>query len=258
MGQRSDKSTNWLVTYSDFITLLLVFFVVFYSLTEGIEKSKLSAIVTHFKGGEGILNESSVIPAGSLAERLRKREQRWEDLSNYIESQGLKDQVQLDLMPEGSRIILKESLTFNSGQAQLLAQSRDVLREITYLFDDNIEVIEVQGHTDNRPIRSSRYSSNWELGAERAISVLQFLMANTTLPPEKFKASTVGEFRPLASNESAEGRRANRRVEILIRYQQPEGDGEDVDPREVYQSTYPGLAPPDTADLSDTNRESGQ
>lgn len=221
--RKQNKSSNtWLVTFSDFMTLMLVFFVVFYSMTDGIEQSKLSAIVRPFKGGQGVLKESSVIPAGSLAERMRQREQRWNDLNDYIDQQDLKDQVQLDLMPQGNRIILKESLTFRSGQSTLLEQSEDVLKEITYLFDQDVAEIEVQGHTDNRPIRSGRYRSNWDLGAARAISVLQFLVANTDIPPEKFKASTVAEFRPLANNETDAGRRANRRVEVLIRYQQDE------------------------------------
>jgi chemotaxis protein MotB len=221
---RNNKSNSntWLITFSDFMTLMLVFFVVFYSMTDGIEDSKLNAIVSPFQGGQGVLDESSVIPAGSLAERLRQREQRWENLNDYINEENLKDQVQLDLMPQGNRIILKESLTFRSGQSTLLEQSEDVLKEITYLFDKDVAEIEVQGNTDNRPIRSGRYRSNWDLGAARAISVLQFLIANTDIPPEKFKASSVAEYRPLASNETVEGRRANRRVEVLIRYPQNE------------------------------------
>lgn len=231
--QKKRGRGNWLVTYSDFMTLMLVFFVVFYSMTDGIEDSQLSAVVRSFQGGEGVLNESSVIPAGSVAERLKKREERWEQLNEYVDEQNLKDQVQLDLMPQGNRIILKESLTFSSGASTLKEQSRGLLEEITYLFDENIEEIEIQGHTDNKPIRSARYRSNWDLGAERAISVLRFLVANTNIPPERFKACSLGEFRPLASNETDEGRRANRRVEILIRYRDdgsrgrgPAGTGE--------------------------------
>ncbi|MGM0587460.1 MAG: OmpA/MotB family protein [Bacteroidota bacterium] len=221
-SNNNNNSNTWLVTFSDFMTLMLVFFVVFYSMTDGIEDSKLTAILNTFQGGRGVLNESSVIPAGSLAERVRQREQRWENLNDYIDEQNLQDQVQLDLMPQGNRIILKESLTFGSGAATLREQSKSVLQEITYLFDQDVAEIEVQGHTDNQPIRSGRYRSNWDLGAERAISVLQFLVANTDIPPEKFKASSVGEFRPLATNETDEGRRANRRVEVLIRYRQSE------------------------------------
>lgn len=238
MGKRNNSNLNWLVTYSDFITLMLVFFVIFYSMTEGIEQSRLSAILTQFDGGEGVLNESSVIPVKDLAERYGKRSKRWEELSEYIEEQDLADQVQIDLMPEGNRIILKESLTFRSGQADLLDQSKNLLKEITYLFDQQVNLIEVQGHTDDRPIRNSVVGTNWHLGASRAISVLQFLVANTNLPPEKFKASSLGEFRPLASNETEEGRRANRRVEILISYTEGNGSANTEGVREPVQSLF--------------------
>ena len=223
MGRRAVGSTTWLITYSDFITLLLVFFVVFYSLTPGIEESKLQTIISAFKGGEGVLTESSIIPASSLADRM-SRSRRWEDLNTFIDQNQLSDQVQIDLIPEGNRIILKESLTFRSGEANLLQQSQAVLQEITYLFDDEVVEVEVQGHTDNIPVRNSVYFSNWSLGAQRAISVLRYLVENTNLPPERFKASSLGEFRPIASNDSQPGRNQNRRVEILIRYRN-QGDG---------------------------------
>ncbi len=219
MGKHIDRSTSWLVTYSDFITLLLVFFVVFYAMTPGVEESKLKAIQSAFEGGEGILNESSVIPIDALAEKL-KRSERWEALNTYIQENDLGDQVQVDLMETGNRIILKESLTFLSGDYNLLDKSKNILREITYLFDDTIAEVEVQGHTDNIPVRTSRYRSNWDLGSERAISVLLFLMENTNLPPSTFKASSLGEYQPIANNEDASGRALNRRVEILIRYKQ--------------------------------------
>lgn len=217
MGRRSGHHTRWLITYSDFMTLLLTFFVVFYASTEGINDAELSAIIIPFKGGEGVLNETSVIPAKDLAKRF-KRAEEWERLSRYIDEQGLGDEVVLDLLETGNRIILRESLTFQSGQAQLLKQSEEVLKEISYLFDDNVSSVEVQGHTDNIPIRRSDRLSNWGLGAERAISVLRFLVENTNLPPEKFKATSLGEFHPIASNDTPQGRRENRRVEILIRY----------------------------------------
>lgn len=217
MGQHIDRSSSWLVTYSDFITLLLVFFVVFYAITPGVEESKLKAIKSVFDGGEGVLNESSVIPIESLAERVT-RSQRWEELNTFIENNNLSDQVQIDLTATGSRIILKESLTFTSGDYKLLDKSLNILRQITYLFDETIAQVEVQGHTDNIPVRSTRYRSNWDLGSERAISVLLFLMENTNLPPERFKASSLGEFQPIANNEDPAGRILNRRVEILIRY----------------------------------------
>lgn len=217
MGKRNFNNTEWLVTYSDFVTLLLTFFIVMYAATEGISSSDFNAIISPFKGGEGVLNETSVIPANDLAKRF-KRAERWERFSSYIKEKGLDGVVGLELMPNGNRIILKESLTFNSGDAELLEGSKNVLKEITFLFDDSVGEIEIQGHTDNIPIRNARAKTNWNLGSERAISVLRFMVENTNLAPDLFKASTQGEFRPVAPNDTDEGRKQNRRVEILIKY----------------------------------------
>lgn len=229
MGKRSVKPVNWLITYSDFITLLLIFFIVLYTLTPGIEMSKLNMIISNFQGGEGVLTESSMLPPESLVAQMRRSE-RWEELGSYIHERQLSDQVQIDLMPEGSRIILREALTFGSGSSQLLESSAGVLNEISYLFDSDVTEIEVQGHTDNIPIASGAFRSNWELGAERAASVVRYLIDNTNIPPERFKASSHGEFRPLASNETDAGRRANRRVEIYIRYNDNDDELQDNNP----------------------------
>lgn len=217
MGKRNFNNTEWLTTYSDFITLLLTFFIVMYAATDGISTSDMNAIISPFKGGEGVLDETSVIPANDVARRF-KRAERWERFSSFLKDKGLDGVVGLELMPNGNRIVLKESLTFNSGDSQLLEGSKSVLKEITFLFDDAVGEIEVQGHTDNIPIRNARAKTNWNLGSERAISVLRFLVENTNLPPGLFKASTQGEFKPVAANDTDEGRKLNRRVEILIKY----------------------------------------
>jgi chemotaxis protein MotB len=230
MGKRNINNTEWLVTYSDFITLLLTFFIVMYSATDGISTSEMNAIISPFKGGEGVLDQTSVIPANDLVKRFKRAEQ-WERFSDFIKEKGLSDQVGLELMPSGNRIILKESLTFNSGDSELLSGSKNVLKEITFLFDDSVGEIEVQGHTDNIPIRNARAKTNWNLGSERAISVLRFLVENTNLPPELFKAATHAEFRPVAANDTDEGRKQNRRVEILIRYK--DGKSRLFDPAEA-------------------------
>ena len=221
MGKRTVKPGNWLTTYSDFITLLLIFFIVLYSLTPGIDDSVLNSIVSPFKGGTGVLKESSMIPAERLPDRMRIEEE-WEGFQDYIEEQDLQDEVQIDLMDGGSRIILRESLTFESGAADLIEGGQEVLQEIIYLFDQSVEEVEVQGHTDNIPVVTPAYDSNWELGADRAASVVRFLIENTVLPPERFKVASHGEFRPVATNETPEGRRANRRVEIYVRYGEEE------------------------------------
>jgi len=213
------------MTYSDFITLMMIFFIVLYTFTPGVERSKFNMILQAFKGKESVLEQKSRLSKESLETRQEHAKQ-WEKLQQYINAEHLEKQIQVDLISDGIRITLGESLTFNSGSARLLDQSKKTLRKITAMIEENnkddIKGIEIQGHTDNIPIRSNSmlFKNNWQLGAARATSVLKFLVDNTSIPPIMFKASTLGEYHPRADNNTDDGRRRNRRVEVYIRFKQ--------------------------------------
>lgn len=211
------------MTYSDMVTLLLVFFVVLYMLTPGVDMDTLQQFLRRFQGGLGVLEQQqTVIDRLSLDrkdELKEERLERWQALVDFVEDRQLDEFFEIELIPEGIRITLSESVTFNSGSSELLPQARNILAEIADQFTDDIYETEVQGHTDNVPLRESAYyRSNWDLGAARAVSVVRFIMGNSNLPPERFKASSYGEYRPVATNDTPAGRRTNRRVEIYVRY----------------------------------------
>jgi chemotaxis protein MotB len=211
------------MTYSDMVTLLLVFFVVLYMLTPGVDMDTLQQFLRRFQGGMGVLQQQqTVIDRLSLDRKDELKEQRlerWQALVDFIEDRQLDEFFEIDLIPEGIKITLSESVTFNSGSSDLLPQAQNILTEIAELFSDDIYETEVQGHTDNVPLReSAHYRTNWDLGAARAISVVRFIKGISQLPPERFKASSYGEYRPIAENDTPSGRRTNRRVEIYIRY----------------------------------------
>ncbi len=211
------------MTYSDMVTLLLVFFVVLYMLTPGVDMDTLQQFLRRFQGGMGVLQQQqTVIDRLSLDRKDELKEQRlerWQALVDFIEDRQLDEFFEIDLIPEGIRITLSESVTFNSGSSDLLPQAQNILTEIAELFSDDIYETEVQGHTDDVPLRESAYyRTNWDLGAARAISVVRFIKNISELPPERFKASSYGEYRPIATNDTPIGRRANRRVEIYVRY----------------------------------------
>lgn len=223
MGKSKKDTGNWLMTYSDMVTLLLVFFVVLYMLTPGIDTDVLQQFLQRFQGGTGVLEQQQTVidrtSKDNKDEIREERLERWQALIDLIEDRQLEEHFEIDLIPEGIRITLSESVTFNSGSAELLSQARTILSEIAELFSDDIYETEVQGHTDNVPItESAYYRSNWELGAARAISVVRFIKDMSGLAPERFKASSFGEYRPVADNDTESGRRANRRVEIYVRY----------------------------------------
>ena len=214
------------MTYADFITLLMIFFIVLYTFTPGVEKSKFEAIIGAFKGKQGVLKFDSVFSDEILDIEIQ-RAKNWDKLQRMIDQKNLGRQIQIDLMPDGVRIILGESITFKTYSADLIPPAKEILQEvikaITNYKNEELDQIEIHGHTDSRPVRknATRYKSNWELGAARAISVLQFMITNTSLPSSYFQAATYGQFHPLVSNNTPEGMRKNRRVEILIKYEGP-------------------------------------
>ena len=225
MGRSKKNSGNWLMTYSDMVTLLLVFFVVLYMLTPGVDMDVLQEFLQRFQGGTGVLDQHETVMSESARDRddrddlLEERLVRWQELIDYIEEQQLENHFEIDLIPEGIRITLSESVTFNSGSSELLPEAQNILSYTADLFTEDIYEIEVQGHTDNVPLmESAYYRSNWELGASRAISVVRFVKDVSGLIPEIFKASSYGEYRPVDTNQTPDGRRANRRVEIYVRY----------------------------------------
>jgi len=222
MGRSKKSSGNWLVTYSDMVTLLLVFFVVLYTLTPGIDESIFDNFISYFQNSIGVIDNTSVLEKNTENAQSDYRiavVEKWKVVEDFLENRDLSDQVDIEMIPEGVKITLSDSLTFNSGSSELLPAARDVLEEIAAVFDDEVEEAEVQGHTDTVPVAAnSYYRSNWHLGAARGVSVLKFIQDRSDMEPERYKASSFGEYRPVADNQTQAGRRLNRRVEIYVRY----------------------------------------
>lgn len=221
MGRSKRNTGNWLVTYSDLVTLLLVFFVLLYMLTPGIDESVFDNFISYFQRSVGVIDQTSVLDEQSSSMEIYRIEvmERWQAIEEFLENHDLSSQVDIQGIPEGIKITLNDSLTFNSGSSELLPLARRVLEEIAGVFDDEIGETEVQGHTDTVQIaQGSPYKSNWHLGAARAVTVLQFISNRTELEPGAFSATSHGEYKPVANNETEEGRRQNRRVEIYVRY----------------------------------------
>ena len=221
MGRSKGNSGSWLVTYSDMVTLLMVFFIVLYTMTPGIELKQFNDFISYFQSSVGVVKNKSVVKLKNqeTMEYRQKLSDQWAVVEDFIERRNLRDDVTLEQTEDGVKVTLSDSLTFNSGSSELLPMAEEVLAQIAGVFTDEVAETEVQGHTDTDPIaRNSYYRSNWHLGAARGVSVLKFIQERSDLPPERYKASSFGEYRPVADNTSAEGKRKNRRVEIYVRY----------------------------------------
>jgi len=134
-------------------------------------------------------------------------------------SQEINDkQIKLQMMEKGLVITVVGDLLFDSGKDKIKSNAHSLLNKISSVLKDNMAQFNVgiEGHTDNVPIKFSGWKSNWELSTARALSVLHYLVNNQGISPERLSAIGYGEYRPVASNETKDGRLQNRRVEIVI------------------------------------------
>ena len=126
-------------------------------------------------------------------------------------------QVKLEVAEKGLVITFVAEVLFDSGKAKLRKESFPILNKVVRILDEEVpdNNIGIEGHTDNIPIKYSPWKSNWELSAQRALSVLYYLESEG-INPKRLSAIGYGEYQPVASNDTAEGRQTNRRVEIVI------------------------------------------
>jgi len=153
-----------------------------------------------------------------LSRRLDELEQAKRLLEDKL-SQEIKDkQVRLQMMEKGLVISVVGDVLFDSGKSKIRSQAHSILDKVASVLGENVPQLNVgiEGHTDNEPIRFSAWKSNWELSAARALSVLHYLVDNKGILPSRVSAIGYGEYRPVATNDTKEGRQLNRRVEIVI------------------------------------------
>ncbi len=210
-----NKGEAWLATYGDMITLLMCFFVLFFSVSD-----VNVALFEDLKNGfeSDVLNTDNGTPISMLANRLD---------SVYDHPEHDNEDVEVELLKRGINIRLASSDLFRSGDATLSRSGRYVVDSVTVQLLDIVEryhlTCDVEGHTDDVPIRSYKFPSNWELSASRAANVLR-RMIDAGIPEDQSRAIGFADLRPLIEPRDSTGtlvkgaRRANRRVEIIIHY----------------------------------------
>lgn len=225
-----DINTNaWMDTYADTITLLLTFFILLYSFSST-DNEKLKLIAAALKGEiTGIpmkLEDTPDISNEDIEQGIGEKspyEVLVDQVQDIIDKNGLTDSVKIREEDAGVVLQLSESILFDLGKADLKPESTKILDIISGLIPSITNEIMVQGHTDNVPISSARYNSNWELSTARAVSVVKYFIEVKGLDPTRFSATGYGEYQPLLDNTTPENRAINRRVDILI-VQQKEND----------------------------------
>ena len=139
-----------------------------------------------------------------------------EDIKAFLQEKGAEDKVKLDIGPRGLVISLKDTEFFDSGKANVRAQSMYLLDNIAEAISKYSNSIRIEGHTDNVPIKTSQFPSNWELSTARATNIVHYLIDAHEFPPGRISAIGYGEYRPIADNSTEEGRQKNRRVDVVV------------------------------------------
>ncbi len=246
--EEHENHERWLVSYADFITLLFAFFVVMYSLSsvnEGKYRVLSDSLISAFEDppkslkpvqiGEPIkapakLVEEPLIDLEPLVESQDKFSTESVDSSGREKESmgrvgsrlertlgGLIEQelISVTRTGKGLEVEINSSVLFESGSALLQAQAVPVLVEIAAIVKSVPNAIRIEGYTDNIPIETATYPSNWELSAGRAASIVH-LFADENVDPFRMAAVGYGEYRPIALNDTAEGRKRNRRIVMLL------------------------------------------
>lgn len=236
--EQERASLDYMLTYGDMVTLLLTFFVMLLSLAT-LDEVKLRVMLSAFRGAFGVLEagpsltKEKLMTMGMETEKLSIRGTpnvitgRQAERGMRIKPIG--DKIQQALMEEiekgavrvryderGVIVQLTNKVIFESGSAEIKLLSRPILDRIAELLKALPNDIRIEGHTDNIPIKRGMYPSNWELSVARATSVLRYLEKKHYISAERLSAVGYGPYRPIASNDTEEGRATNRRVDIAI------------------------------------------
>lgn len=236
---------TWLIPYADLLTLLLALFIVLFASSQ-IDAAKFNEIKISFNDAlnqsSGVLDQPGIAPAGpvgnsgddgedekegesemdeqlqqAIMQEIAELEALKEQLDQYIQQNGLNSQLETKLTNERLMITIRNHALFDSGSARVRSNAQTLavaISEMLVQYPD-YEIV-IAGHTDNRPINTPQFESNWDLSVERALNFMKILLENEEITPARFSATGYGEYRPIADNQSVEGRQQNRRVEISI------------------------------------------
>jgi len=244
-AEEHENLERWLISYADFITLLFATFVVLYALSQldlakfkdlQVSLRKAFGAPNLIQGDAGILDNSgksimseagqqsqdAFIPPLLDQNQVKQEQSNFEDakkaLGELNKPPGVQKSLKVDINERGLKVNIIDSVIFTSGSAQIKKSSFPLLNQIGSTlktkFPDSL--IRIEGHTDNIPVKSSQYPSNWELSSARASSIVRYLIGNLGFDETKFAAVGYADSRPIASNSTEEGRIKNRRVEIVV------------------------------------------
>jgi len=224
-----DDDATWLVTYADLMTIMLVFFVLLYTLAFFEKEQYRHAVETikvQIEEDENLIGLMELMEIPETADTqitieditgLHSREKSlFENITKFARKSKQTDNISTRILDGKIIVSIKGKALFVSGSADVNKAATSIFDEIIQILDDYPEYnINIKGHTDNIPIKSGEFHSNWELSARRAVNVINYFMSKG-IDASRFIAAGYGEYFPRASNDTPQGRAKNRRIEIVL------------------------------------------
>jgi chemotaxis protein MotB len=231
-GGEGDGGPGWLTTFNDLVTLLMVFFVLLFTMSS-IDAKKMQDFQFALQSGLGLLE------AGQMVDITVKTAQPVEDMAHIqTQPEGIKKPkkerltgllskelvksleadfgIQVTQTQQGIRLSFEDQILFDFGKATINPAGHALLDQIVKALRPVPQAVRVEGHTDNVPIQTHRFPSNWELSVARAVNVVKYFTEVGNIDPRRLSAVGYGESRPLVANDTPANRQKNRRVEILL------------------------------------------
>ena len=217
------SNAKWLTTFNDLITLMMVFFVLVFAMSKG-DMEKIEQFRSAVIHGFGALEKKSVGSVG-LIEATRpqvmsgkkaRKEPVSKAMRNMLDEIDSLPDVEMEDTEKGVVIRIAGNIFFDSGGSMINPSGFALLKKIGSLIRETPNRVRIEGHTDNVPIATEAFPSNWDLSAARAVNIVKFLSDHMNVYPRRLSAVGYGESRPIKANDTPENRALNRRVEIVL------------------------------------------
>ncbi len=226
-----EGAPGWMTTFGDMMSLLLTFFILLFSMST-VNEMKFKQILESIQSSLGVTEvpqagtreglemiskeaekkENAVDELGGMVQK--EMEEILSDIEEFVMKNKLGGQVKSIIDSRGAVIIVSDVVLFNVGESVITEEGLKLTDQLVELLKEFDYRVRVEGHTDNIPIHTRQFPSNWELSSARASSLVRYFIEHG-IPPERLSAEGFAEFRPIADNSTPEGRAKNRRVEVV-------------------------------------------
>jgi len=203
--EHMEETELWMLPYSTLMLTLVILFIMFYAFS----------YAGSVEYEDALSNLAQTNPNDPRVKQMKQEIALAQSIRDFIEKNKMTDKIQIVITPHHIKIKMESLALFDSGSAELKQGIGSFLEHLHGQLKPMSNMVVAEGHTDNVPIRTEQYNSNWELSSARAFSVIYYFI-NKGIAPERLVAHGLGEFRPAASNETEADRAKNRRIEITV------------------------------------------